>query len=41
MVDMRVLRLNLVIDEILYHQMQQAQGEMERRSNWPYLLISS
>jgi hypothetical protein len=41
MVDMRVLRLNLVINEIFYHQMQQAQGEMEHRSNWPYSLISS
>jgi hypothetical protein len=40
MVDMRVLRLNLVIDEI-FHQMQQAQGEMEHRGNRPYLLISS
>lgn len=29
MVDMIVLRLNLVIDEIFHHQMQQAQSEME------------
>jgi hypothetical protein len=41
MVDMRVLRPNLVIDEIFHHQMQQAQGEMEHRGNWPYLLIFS
>ena len=41
MVDMRVLRLNLVINEIFYQKMQQAQGEMEHRSNWPYSLISS
>jgi hypothetical protein len=35
-VDMRVLGLNLVIDEIFHYQMQQAQDEMEHRSNWPY-----